>query len=376
MENTENSTEHTDLIIVGAGIIGLAHAVEARRRGLSVRILDRDARAVGASVRNFGHACITAQGGPEQQMAQESRRGWLAAAAEIGFWAPEAGAVVVARTPAEMAVLEEFRDDRGEEASRLLTAEDVRARLGGATRDVVGGAFLPADLRVDPRTTAGRIAAWLETQPEVAVHWSTPVTGAADGVVSTPEAEYTAEQVIVCVGHDIDRLYPSIARTWQIVRCALQMASTDPLPGFELDAAVLTGTSMLRYDGLAAMPSAGRVRGDLEARSPELLAMVANVMLTRRPDGSVLVGDSHVYDETTAPFLDEGVSQRLLEEIAGLLGVTALPVRQRWQGVYASSALTNVVAERPDARTLVTSVTSGIGMTLGFGLARRTLDSL
>lgn len=372
MENTE----HTDLIIVGAGIIGLAHAVEARRRGLSVRILERDARAVGASVRNFGHACITAQGEAEQPMAQQSRRGWLTAAAEIGFWAPEAGAVVVARTPAEMAVLEEFRDDRGAEASRLLTAEDVRARLGGTARGIKGGAFLPADLRVDPRTTAGRIAAWLETQPGVALHWSAPVTGAADGVVSTPEAEYTAEQVIVCVGHDVDRLFPGIARTWQILRCALQMASTEPLPGLELDAAVLTGTSMLRYDGFSAMPSAGRIRTDLQAQSPELLEMVANVMLTRRPDGSVLMGDSHVYDETTAPFLEEGITRRLLTEIAGLLGVAALPVRQRWQGVYASSALTNVVAERPDARTLVTSVTSGIGMTLSFGLARRSLDAL
>jgi len=48
------------VLVVGAGIVGLAHAFEVRRRGLEVVVLERRARAVGASVRNFGHGFIAA----------------------------------------------------------------------------------------------------------------------------------------------------------------------------------------------------------------------------------------------------------------------------------------------------------------------------
>ncbi|WP_046385607.1 FAD-dependent oxidoreductase, partial [Kitasatospora aureofaciens] len=60
---TSPTTPRSDVVIVGAGIIGLAHAFEALSNGLSVTVLDRDRRPVGASVRNFGHCCISAQDG-------------------------------------------------------------------------------------------------------------------------------------------------------------------------------------------------------------------------------------------------------------------------------------------------------------------------
>ncbi|HVW94267.1 MAG TPA: FAD-dependent oxidoreductase, partial [Devosia sp.] len=50
-----------DLAVVGAGICGLAHALAAARRGLKVIVLDRDAQANGASIRNFGFITVTGQ---------------------------------------------------------------------------------------------------------------------------------------------------------------------------------------------------------------------------------------------------------------------------------------------------------------------------
>ena len=58
--NTSTGSGKTELIIVGAGIVGLAHAFEAHRKGYTVRIIERAARPNGASIRNFGHCCITA----------------------------------------------------------------------------------------------------------------------------------------------------------------------------------------------------------------------------------------------------------------------------------------------------------------------------
>ncbi|KRE65472.1 MULTISPECIES: TIGR03364 family FAD-dependent oxidoreductase [Micrococcaceae] len=371
--------EHTDLLIVGAGIIGLAHAFQAHQKGYNVRIIERDAKPNGASIRNFGHCCITAQDGPHLDTAYRSREGWLAAAKAIGFWAPEAGALVVARSQTELAVLEQLSDKRGNDSVRLLTADQTKDRLasaGSPDPGICGGAFLPADLRVDPRTAAPDIASWLQNQEGITIHWGTAVSEIQEGgLVRTTRGDFQADKVLICVGHDLDYLLPDLAARYQVQRCALQMAMAPAPRGYNLDSAVLTGTSMTRYDGFTTMPGADAVRQEIYNHSPELIDIGANVMFTRRPDGTVLLGDSHVYGQTIAPFQDEWMTARLVREIEKVLGAS-LTVTQRWQGIYASSPLTSLLVEDIDTTTTAITVTSGIGMTLSFGIAAETIDRL
>jgi FAD dependent oxidoreductase TIGR03364 len=362
-----------DVLIVGAGIVGLAHATEALDRGLSVIVIDRDSRAVGASVRNFGHCCITAQSGDLLELAQVARERWLRFSGLAGFFSVQSGALAVARTQAELAVLEELAGHRAN--VELLTAAETAARVGSGL-DVLGGAHLADDLRVDPRHAAGALADWLDAQPGVTFLWRTSFFGASGGAAETSRGTITATRTIVCVGHDLDYLYPSLAAEHEVERCALQMLRVAAPAGLRLDPAVLTGTSMLRYPAFTETDAAAQLRAEMASLRPDLVRIGANVMFTQRPDGSLLVGDSHLYDSTHEPFLTEATSDVLLAEVARVLGVPGLSVIERWQGVYASSPQHPFLVEEVAEGVTAVTVTSGVGMTIGFGLANRVAAAI
>lgn len=400
MNNASNPTSTTgnspgqavDVVVVGAGIIGLAHAAHAVANGLTVTIIERDHHAAGASVRNFGHCCITAQSGELYELAKTSRKYWLEFAEQAGFWAVESGAVVLARTDAEMAVLRELSAAREPGQVQLLSPAATRERLdpvaaglpdGGTRQSVwpglVGGAFLRDDLRVDPRTTVAKLAEWLSRQPGVELHWNTAALGfsqSPDGVtVQTSRGALQAKQVFVCVGHDVDYLFPDLAAEHRIQRCALQMSLAAGPAGVRFTPAVLTATSMLRYPAFTDMPAAEALRSEVEAKQPELLDIGANVMFTQRPDGTIILGDSHHYHRTADPFLDETVTDALNNDISGRIG-RPLEIIERWQGIYASSDVAPILVRDIQPGVTVVSVTSGVGMTLSFGLAHRNVSRL
>ena len=71
------SEKHYDLVVVGAGVVGLATAYAARQRGLRVAVLERNAQCVGASVRNFGFVTVTGQRrGEHWRRAMRTRDIW------------------------------------------------------------------------------------------------------------------------------------------------------------------------------------------------------------------------------------------------------------------------------------------------------------
>ena len=132
-----------DVAIIGAGIVGLAHALSAADRGLNVVVFEAADAVLGASVRNFGHACVTAQTGDALVRARASRDVWmrLAQPAEsggAGLWAQAAGTLVAARHADEMAVLEAFQPLREPGEVRLLLPAEVSELGGFGNGQIVG----------------------------------------------------------------------------------------------------------------------------------------------------------------------------------------------------------------------------------------------
>jgi FAD dependent oxidoreductase TIGR03364 len=369
---TDPVTESADILVVGAGIVGLACAYEALERGLSVTVVERDTHAAGASVRNFGHACGTAQSGKALAYGRVARETWMRLAAEAGFWAERTGTLMVARADDELAVLREFAELRGDEV-RLLTAAEVaeRAAFGPG---VVGGAWLPQDLRVDPRESIAKIAEHLAGRG-VRFHWNTTAHSIEPGRVATSRGVFRAGQVIVATNHDVDRHFPGLAAEHGVQRCALRMLRVDNPGGRNIVPAVQTGYSMLRYTGFADCASLPALRDRLTRETPELVGMGLNLMFTQRPDGTLTIGDTHSYAVTLPPFEDEELDAAVLRETARLLGVERLTVRERWRGVYASAPLSFLDAT-PAEGVRVVAVTTGVGMTTAFGFAREVVEDL
>ena len=103
-----------DLAVVGAGILGLATAWAAARQGLRVVLVDRDARANGASVRNFGFVSVSGQCRASMwERARRTREVWSEVSAAAGIPIVQTGLWVTARRPESVAVLWVRCDRRG-----------------------------------------------------------------------------------------------------------------------------------------------------------------------------------------------------------------------------------------------------------------------
>ena len=367
------SAPHFDLAVVGAGVIGLAHAALARERGHRVVVIERTDRPVGASIRNFGHVGITTQDGEGLDHAVRGRAHWLRFAAAAGFWIKPAGTMIVARAEDEWALLHRFAEMRGD-AVELLTPEQTRAKASIQDPTLVGSAFCGNDLRVNSPEAIPSLARYLAAAG-VDFRFRTNVTGVSSGVVHTSRGSIEADKIVVATNHDLDMLFPEMAEEAGFTRCLLHMLETDAPAGSHFDPVILTGTAVMRYDGLSQHPEAASIRARLEAESPEMLEAFVNVKMSQRPNGRLVLGDTHAYAHTHSPFKEETLDDLLLGAFGRLLGAP-LTVRKRWHGEYASAAAEDFFVREPYPGVLVACVTNGTGMSTGMGFAESVLERL
>ncbi|HMA50998.1 MAG TPA: FAD-dependent oxidoreductase, partial [Magnetospirillaceae bacterium] len=227
-----------DVVVVGAGIVGLSHALAAARRGLSVAVVDRDRQANGASIRNFGFVTVTGQReGRTWRRALYSRDVWDRVTPEAGISMIHPDLAVIAHRPQAMTVLEEFAAGEMGAECRLLSAGEIQARLPMAGPGALGGLWSPHERRVEPRTAIPALAAWLEGAQGVTFFRDTAVHGVESGAVDTASGRIAARLVVVCPGPDLVSLFPERLAARKLRLCKLQMLRL-AAPGWRLPAAV------------------------------------------------------------------------------------------------------------------------------------------
>jgi FAD dependent oxidoreductase TIGR03364 len=368
-----------DLAIVGAGICGLAHALAAARRGKRVIVVDREARANGASIRNFGFVTVTGQQrGPCWRRAMRSREIWAETAPRAGIRIEQRGLVVVARRPEALAVLEEFLATEMGDGCELLSGETARARfpmLGG--RSPAGALHSPHELRVESREAILALARWLENAHGVEFLRDTLVSRVEPPRVETSSGPVRAEACVVCPGDDFLTLFADRLAAYRLTRCKLHMLRlAPPAPGWRMAAPVMSDLGLVRYLGYAELPAAEALRRRLEAEQPEHLANGVHLIAVQGGDGTLVVGDSHHYAATPEPFAPDRVDGLILEELEAVLAIRAPRVVERWTGTYASAADRLMLVDRPSDAVRLVVITSGTGASTAFAIGEEVIAEL
>jgi FAD dependent oxidoreductase TIGR03364 len=364
-------TEISDLLVVGAGIVGLAHALAGARRGLSVTVVERDVRCVGASIRNFGFVTVTGQpAGDTWRRARASRDIWAEVAPQAGIAIEHRGLWLVARRPAARTVLEAFMRTEMAAGNTLYEPREAAAcapmlRMEGASAAL----YSPHELRVESRQAIPQLAAWLAERHGVRFIHGEAVLEVQAPRVRTALRELQAERVVICPGTELGGIGREALHKHALQLSRLQMLRVRPEPGFQLGAAVMGDLSLVRYGGYAALPQAQALRAQLQTEEGESLNHGIHLIAVQSADGTLVVGDSHHNHQSPEPFALESVDQLILRHLRETVKLQRCEVVERWTGVYPTGAATDCVIESPDPATRVVVVSSGTGASTAFGIA-------
>ena len=372
-------TEKTyDLAIVGAGIVGLAHALAAARLGKTVVVIDRDDAANGASIRNFGFVTVTGQqAGDCWQKAARSREIWTDVAEAANIPIVQRGLIVTERLPESEAVIDAFlQTEMGAECRRISVKEAAQQAPAIRKNNITGALYSPHEVRVESRTAIPRLAAWLEEEHDVDFLWHTSVSHVETPKIETSRGPVHAETAIVCPGDDLTGLFADRIAAYNVTRCKLQMLRVMPETPVQLETAIMSDLGLARYLGYAELPEATQLKVRLDAEMANHRQNGVHLIVVQSSDGSLVVGDSHHYGKTPDPFADKIVNDLILSEMNSVLDLRRYSVSESWIGTYASAPDSWRFTDAPDDATRLVVVTAGCGASTAFAIGEETIADL
>lgn len=348
--------------IIGAGILGLAHAYAYAKRGWNVSVFERSPRAAGASVRNFGMLWPIGQpAGRMTEIAMLSRRLWLEVldGASLPYF-PD-GSLHLAYHRDEEDVAREFAELSPGRAHWISAGDALALSPAVRSKGLRGALFSEHEVIVDPPLTLATLPAFLAERFDVQFHFSTAVTD----VRHAP-----ADRVVICSGDDFETLYPRLFAHSGLTRCKLQMMRTGPQPsGWRMGPALAAGLTLRFYSSFSICPSLPALKQRIAAELPEYDRWGIHVMASPSAANAVTIGDSHEYGLDLEIFNRDAIDTLILHYLDGFAKLPNREIAQRWSGVYCKHPELPYFTATPEPGVRIVTGTSGSGMTLSFGLA-------
>jgi D-hydroxyproline dehydrogenase subunit beta len=363
-----------DVVVVGGGVVGLAHAWMAAERGLRVQVLERTTIAQGASVRNFGMIWPIGQpSGELYTIAMRAHARWLALNAAGVVDIEPCGSIHVAHRPDELSVLEEFCA-HGSHAVEMLSAAAVLERSPIVNpHGLLGGMLSGTEMRVNPRVASAQIAHWLQAEKNVACCFNTTVSR-IDGhnVHASDGRVWSAERILICSGADLQTLYPSVLQNVGLKLCKLQMLKAVQARSETMQPHIASGLTLRHYSSFGCCPALAGLKQRIASETPELDHFGIHVMASPFRSGEILLGDSHEYDADISPFDKAEVDDLIVRELRKVIRLNDWTMHERWHGIYAKHPELPSVEQEVEPGVFAITGTGGSGMTMSFGLAERT----
>ncbi|MGV9802082.1 TIGR03364 family FAD-dependent oxidoreductase [Mycobacterium sp. NPDC003449] len=363
--------------IIGGGILGTAHAVEAVHRGHRVVQLERESEARGATVRNFGLVWVSGRSTAELEAALRSRELWEKLGADIpGIGFRPAGSITLLRTPGELAVAEEAAagSDAGHRGFTLLEPDQVRTLNPALRGRYLAGLHCAVDAAVESRQALPAIREYLSATGRYEFFPGSEARSVDRGAVRDDRGNlYESDLVLVCAGAAHGGLVRDLAGELPVRRVRLQMMQTEPLDE-PLTTAIADADSFRYYPGFAG-PALDTLRNS-QSQHPVAEAQHMQLLCVQRLHGGLTIGDTHEYAEPFDFDVHEAPYGYLVKVVEDFLGRKLPPIRQRWAGVYSQCLDPHQLVCRaaPEDDLWVITGPGGRGMTLGPAIAEQTAD--
>ncbi|WDQ19251.1 TIGR03364 family FAD-dependent oxidoreductase [Rhodopirellula sp. P2] len=381
---------HSDLLIVGAGVLGSFYAYHALQRGLRVTLVERSSRPNGATARNFGQVVPSGLDLSWQIHGRESLRIYRELQSQTELSVRQNGSIYIASDEEESTLIEELHqiNQHSGYRSELFTAAQCQSKYPNLRSDYCrGGLFFPDEVSVNPRRMIHHLHDHLRRQTHfesrfgTLIQQVTPVSADLIHVETSTGETLTANKVIVCCGSEFQTLFPDHFRQSEMKLCKLQMLRLAAQPQSILPGNILTGLSIRRYESFSECPSWKAIKAN-ESTDSFANQWGLHILFKQELDGSIILGDSHEYTPADQPDrldfdIRSDVNDAILMEAKRIMDLPSWDVESSWYGIYSqTSRSSGIHLETIVPNVHVTTGIGGKGMTSSAGFTRHHLTEL
>lgn len=350
-----------DVIVIGAGIVGAACALECARERLKVLVIEAEIVGGGATSAGMGHLVVMDDSEAQFALTRYSRDLWLELADSLTDECEfvKTGTIWVAADDFEMAEVRRkhvFYNDRGVRAE-ILDAATLSTTEPNLRRNLKGGLLVPDDAVIYPpcaaefllyqaRRVGERIGFELLTGRRVARFEEA-------GVVMENGSQISAGVIVNCTGHLSPELVPGL----NVQPRKGHLLITDRYPGFLHHQLIELGY----------LKSAHSLTADSVAFN-----------IQPRRTGQLLIGSSRQYGATSSDIEPQLLRKMLARACEYMPGIADLSSIRTWTGFRAATPdkLPLIGPVTGSARFYLATGHEGLGISTSLGTARLLVDQL
>jgi glycine/D-amino acid oxidase-like deaminating enzyme len=393
-----------DVVVIGAGVIGVTTALTLAERGHSVAVIDKGHVGCEQSSRNWGWVRTAGRDPREIPLVMESQRLWHELNDKIGADTGhrKAGIVYLCETQKDVAHYEAWLEGARDYQvnARMLSGAQMEALLPGSTRSFVGAMHTPEDCKAEPSMATPAIAqaamrAGVTIHEGCAARTVETKAGRVSAVV-TEQGRIDCDAAVVAAGAWSRLFLGNLGIDFPQLWLLGSVLRTKPLPG---GPEVTTGASNFafrkRLDGGYSIarrnktlveitpdhfrlfadfaPTAWAQRHEISLRFNSRFLEAARQPRRWSADQPTRFEKDRVLDPTpNAEILDEGLDH-LMRAFPVFRG---LEIEETWGGMMdATPDAVPVICEAPTLPGLfISSGYSGHGFGIGPGAGRLTAD--